>query len=98
LHVQLVSARVAQLEIDYRGELAERDVSLITAGAIKGVFQPFTEERINPVNARLVARNRGLNLVERRIPTDGGGYANRLTLPSDGPEAERIDLARQPPL
>jgi len=98
LHVQLVSARVAQLEIDYRGELAERDVSLITAGAIKGVFQPFTEERINPVNARLVARNRGLNLVERRIPTDGGGYANRVTLRSDGHEVEGVVLAGEPRL
>lgn len=98
LHVQLVDARVAQLEIDYRGELAERDVALVTAAAIKGVFQPFTEERINPVNARLVARNRGLRLVERRIPADGGGYANRLTLRSDGHEVEGVVLAGEPRL
>ena len=98
LHVQLVDARVAQLEIDYRGELAERDVALVTAAAIKGVFQPFTEERINPVNARLVARNRGLRLVERRIPADCGGYANRLTLRTDGHEVEGVVLAGEPRL
>ena len=98
LHVQLVGARVAQLEIDYSGELAERDVALVTAAAIKGVVQPFTEERINAVNARLVARNRGLRLVERRIPADGGGYANRLTLRSNGHEVEGVVLAGEPRL
>ncbi|HKF18570.1 MAG TPA: phosphoglycerate dehydrogenase [Candidatus Dormibacteraeota bacterium] len=98
LHVQLVDARVAQLEIDYWGDLAEHDLALVTASAIKGVFQPFTEERINAVNARLVARTRGLRLVERRIPADGGGYANRLTLRTDGHEVEGVVLAGEPRL
>lgn len=98
LHVQLLDARVSQLEIDYQGELAERDVSLITASAIQGIFQPFTEERINAVNARLVARNRRLKLVERRIPAAGGGYANRLTLRTDGHEIEGAVLAGEPRL
>jgi len=98
LHVQLVSGRVGQLEIDFHGELAEHDVSLVTAAAIRGTCQPFTDERINAVNARLVARNRGLRLVERRHPVAGAGDPNRLTLRTDGHEMEGTVLAGEPRL
>ena len=98
LHVQLVSGRVGELEIEYQGELAERDVAVVTAAAIKGLCQPFTEERINAVNARLVARNRGLRLVERRTPTTGGGDPNRVTFRIDGHEMEGTVLAGEPRL
>jgi D-3-phosphoglycerate dehydrogenase len=98
LHVQCRGGRAAQLEIEYQGELAERDVSVVTAAAIRGLFQPFTEERINPVNARLVARNRRLKLVEQRMPAAGGGYPDRLTLRFDGHELEGAVLAGEPRL
>jgi D-3-phosphoglycerate dehydrogenase / 2-oxoglutarate reductase len=98
LHVQLLSGRVGQLELEYQGELAERDVALVTAAAIRGICQPFTEERINAVNARLVARNRGLRLVERRAPTAGGADPNRLTLRVDGHEMGGTVLGGEPRL
>jgi D-3-phosphoglycerate dehydrogenase / 2-oxoglutarate reductase len=98
LQVQLHGGRVAQLELEYHGELAERDVNLVTGAAIKGICQPFTEERINSVNARLVARNRGLRLVERRTPRTGGGEPNRLSLRTDGSELEGTVLADEPRL
>jgi D-3-phosphoglycerate dehydrogenase len=98
LQVQLHGGRVAQLELEYHGELAERDVNLVTGAAIKGICQPFTEERINSVNARLVARNRGLRLVERRTPRAGGGEPNRLSLRTDGSELEGTVLADEPRL
>ena len=95
LGVQLELTRLDQLEIEYQGELAERDVSLVTAGAVQGLLQRFTEERINPVNARLVARGRGLRLVERRTPR-AVGYPNALILRIDGRELEGTVLLDEP--
>jgi D-3-phosphoglycerate dehydrogenase len=92
----LESGRVPQLEIEYQGELAEREVSLVTAAAISGLFQPFTEERINQVNARLVAHGRGLKLVERRTPRPTGGYPNALVLRLNGDELEGTVLLGEP--
>ena len=79
LYVQLRGGRVSNLELEYEGELAEHDLTLLTAGAIKGLLGSFTEERINAVNARLVAANRGLKLVERRSP-QGSSYPNLVTV------------------
>jgi D-3-phosphoglycerate dehydrogenase len=96
LHVQLEGGRVSQLEVEYQGELAERDVTLLTAGAIRGLLQPFTEERVNAVNARIVAAGRGLRLVERRTPRARDGHPNGIVLRTDGHELAGTVLLGEP--
>ena len=79
LHGLLFGGRVSAIELDFEGELADHDVNLLTASAIKGLVQPFTEERINAVNARLTASNRGIKLVERRSRAHSS-YASLVTV------------------
>jgi D-3-phosphoglycerate dehydrogenase len=79
LYTQLEGGRVSTLELQFEGEVAEHDVTLLTAAAIRGLLRPFSEERVNPVNARLVAAARGMKLVERRTP-QAGSYPNLITL------------------
>ncbi|MGH7777046.1 MAG: phosphoglycerate dehydrogenase [Candidatus Dormibacterales bacterium] len=79
LYVQLRGGRVSSLGVEYEGELAEHDTALLTAAAVKGLLGPFTEERINAVNARLVAANWGLELLERHSP-HAGAYPSLLTV------------------
>ena len=96
LHVQLEGGRVSQLELEYAGEVAERDVAVVTAAAIKGLLEPFVEGRISPVNARLVAAGRGLKLVERRTSRPAGGYPNGVVLRADGRELAGTVLLGEP--
>ncbi|HEV2414785.1 MAG TPA: phosphoglycerate dehydrogenase [Candidatus Dormibacteraeota bacterium] len=79
LHGQLFGGRPSAIELDFEGELADHDVNLLVAAAIKGLLQPFTEERINAVNARLTASNRGIKLVERRSRSHSS-YAGMVTV------------------
>jgi D-3-phosphoglycerate dehydrogenase len=96
LHVQLEGAGFSQLEMEYVGELARRDVSLLTAAAVKGLLERFVEGRISPVNFRLVAAGRGLRLVERRSPPPPGGYPNAVVLRADGRELAGTVLLGEP--
>ena len=84
LHVQLFGARVATLETDYEGEVADHDVALLTASAIRGLLAAFVEERINAVNARLVAASRGIKLTERRSARSSSSYPSLVSLRVDG--------------
>lgn len=95
LCVQLQGGRVAAVELEYEGELAERDVAIVTASALRGLLQPFTEQRINPVNARLVAAGRGIKLTERRTPRSGS-YPNLVTLRVGDFEAAGTVLMDEP--
>jgi D-3-phosphoglycerate dehydrogenase len=79
LHAQLFGGRVSSIELDFEGEVAEHDINLLVASGIKGFLQPFTEDRINAVNARLIAANRGITLVERRTRAKGS-YASLVTV------------------
>jgi hypothetical protein len=77
---QLSGARLETVELTYSGELAAHDVAPLTAAAIKGLLAGVTEERVNLINARLVARSRGLNVVERKMERSESNYANLITL------------------
>ena len=95
LHSQLFGERVSAIELDFEGELAEHDVNLLVAAAIKGMLQPFTEERINAVNARLIAANRGIKLVERRSRSRVS-YASLVTVRMQGHEIAGTLLMGEP--
>src|SRR4030088_184489 len=95
LHSQLFGGRVAAIELEFEGEVAEHDINLLVAAAIRGVLQPFTEDRINAVNARLIASSRGVKLVERRSPAHGS-YASLVTLRMGGHELAGAILMAEP--
>ena len=75
LYLQVGGGPVSTLELEYGAELAEHDVALLTAAAVEGLVSPFTEERVNPVNFRLVAKARGITLTERRAARSGASPA-----------------------
>jgi D-3-phosphoglycerate dehydrogenase / 2-oxoglutarate reductase len=67
------------LTLEIAGELAGHDAAPLVAAALRGLLESTTTERVNLVNAALVARARGLTVVERRTP-DAGPFAALLTL------------------
>jgi D-3-phosphoglycerate dehydrogenase len=69
LATQLADDHLRSAEISYRGEIAERNVGVLTAAAVQGLLEPISDEPINLVNARLVAQQRGLEVIETRSTT-----------------------------
>jgi D-3-phosphoglycerate dehydrogenase len=66
LAMQLADGRMRSAEITYRGEVAERNVSVLTAAATQGLLEPISDLPVNLVNARLFAQQRGLELIETK--------------------------------
>jgi D-3-phosphoglycerate dehydrogenase / 2-oxoglutarate reductase len=69
LATQLANDRVRSAEISYRGEIADRNVGVLTAAAVQGLLEPISATPVNLVNARLVAQQRGLDITETRSTT-----------------------------
>jgi D-3-phosphoglycerate dehydrogenase / 2-oxoglutarate reductase len=69
LATQLADDRVRSAEISYRGEIAARNVGVLTAAAVRGLLEPVSDVPVNLVNARLLAQQRGLEVVETRSTT-----------------------------
>lgn len=79
LVAQLLDERPAKLQLAYAGTLLELDAEPLRAAVVKGLFETFSAERVNFVNALAIARSRGLVIEERR-ETEAPRYAALLTV------------------
>jgi len=69
LATQLADGHLRSAEISYRGEVADRNVTVLTAAAVQGLLEPISDTPVNLVNARLLAQQRGLEIIETRSST-----------------------------
>jgi D-3-phosphoglycerate dehydrogenase / 2-oxoglutarate reductase len=79
---------VRTLTLEIAGGLAEYDGTPLIAAVLRGLLETVTTERVNLVNARTLAKARGISLVERKT-RDAGGYAAQLTMSSDESPGQR---------
>ncbi|MDD5711320.1 MAG: phosphoglycerate dehydrogenase [Smithellaceae bacterium] len=63
---QLVTGAIKEVKIEYSGEILNYNVAPITISVIKGLLTPILNESINFINAPLVAKERGISVVESR--------------------------------
>ena len=63
---QLQGGQLAQLRIDYLGEIANHETGPLRAAAIVGVLEPVSHGKVTIVNADQEARQHGLGIVEDR--------------------------------
>jgi D-3-phosphoglycerate dehydrogenase len=68
-----------RIEVTYSGALAEYDTRLLTSAVLSGAFRGHIDEHVNLVNARSVADNMGIRVVESAEPT-AGDFTNLLTV------------------
>jgi D-3-phosphoglycerate dehydrogenase / 2-oxoglutarate reductase len=71
LHAQMAQGAIRRAELKYHGEVARRSTRLITAAFAAGLLESRLAESVNIVNAELLARERGIDLVEQTSPRKG---------------------------
>ncbi|MFX4262944.1 phosphoglycerate dehydrogenase [Pelotomaculum propionicicum] len=76
---QLIDGRVNKIEITYSGDLANQEVVPITTALLKGFLDNILQEMVNYVNAPLLARNRGITVVQKQAEKEGD-YANLISV------------------
>jgi D-3-phosphoglycerate dehydrogenase len=76
---QLGEGQMESINIKYEGELAGCDTSALKAYILGGLLEGTVEERVNLVNANVIAQKRGLKISETREPSCEV-YTNLITL------------------
>ncbi len=66
---QLAPGAFDGLSLTYAGEIAAGECAPIRTAALAGILEAVTDQRVNAVNADLVARERGLTVRETRTPS-----------------------------
>ena len=65
-HMQIARGGVEEVNLEYSGDLSEQDTGPITVAFLKGLFTPILQDAVNFVNAPLIAKERGIRVVESR--------------------------------
>jgi D-3-phosphoglycerate dehydrogenase len=76
---QFARAGVGTLTVEVAGDVAQADSTPLTAAALRGLLDAVTTERVNLVNAAILAKARGIAVVERKS-ADAGGFSAAITL------------------
>jgi D-3-phosphoglycerate dehydrogenase len=79
LAAALIKEPVRSYELEYRGELAGVATAPVRLAVLQGLLEDAFEQRVTPVNAPLLARERGLKYSERSSAEDES-YAGLLVL------------------
>lgn len=87
---QLEPGVLDRLELTVYGPIAELDITYLEAAALKGLLDRAVAERVNLVNARLIARQRGISLSQRRVRHHNERYENLVTLAVGNGDRQRM--------
>jgi D-3-phosphoglycerate dehydrogenase len=68
LHAQMCRGAIHRAVLTYRGEVARRSTRLITAAFAAGLLESHLAQQVNIVNAELLARERGIEIMEQSNP------------------------------
>ena len=86
---QLATPNPSKVIFTYNGKLARYDCAPLTVCGLAALLNRHTEQEVNMVNARLIARNMGIDVEEVRN-TEVGSFSNLVTLTIETPEGRRI--------
>jgi len=79
LQAQLGVEGMKSVELSYSGKTAEGRTALYTSAALEGLLSASLGERVNVVNASMIARERGLKVAETTA-ADGEDYTAMIRL------------------
>ncbi len=79
LYTQLQPGPLHKVEIAYSGDIASYDLRPLQAALIKGLLESVSEAHVNMINAQVLAKEWGLEIVERKSTTPEQ-FANLITL------------------
>lgn len=79
IYYQAEKDTVNKIEVVYSGELAEQETKLLTLSVLKGFLDVIVKEKVNYVNAELIAKNMGISVVESKS-SHLDKYTNLITV------------------
>jgi len=63
---QITPGRIQEVRITYSGSVVDVDTAMVGMSLLKGLLDPILEEKVNYVNAPILARERGIKVIESK--------------------------------
>lgn len=95
LYTQLQPGPLNKIELSCSGEIANYDLRPLQAALIKGLLESVSDAHVNMINAQLLAKQWGLEIIEQKstMPTE---FANLVTMRVLGLNGQVSSFAGKP--
>ncbi|HLX41287.1 MAG TPA: phosphoglycerate dehydrogenase [Ktedonobacteraceae bacterium] len=95
LYTQLQPGPLNKIELSCSGEIANFDLRPLQAALVKGLLESFSDTHVNMINAQLLAKQRGLEIIEQKstTPTE---FANLVSITVLNPNHHISSFAGKP--
>lgn len=93
MYYQLNKERVKYVDITYWGGMSKFDTSILEIAFLKGLLQPVSNERVNYINARVVAEQSGIALRQQVMDEEYKNYSNLVTIKITNSNKEEFTLS-----
>jgi D-3-phosphoglycerate dehydrogenase / 2-oxoglutarate reductase len=67
LYTQLTEGQIGSIELTLGGDVANQPAAPITAAVLKGILESTSDQKVNLVNAGVLAKGRGLTVSEKKV-------------------------------
>jgi len=88
---QLAPSGVAEMEVEYKGEISQWDLRPMTNAALVGFLMTFEETGVNYVNASLIAGERGLRVLETTM-SEGAEHGSSIVIRARTADGECLSV------
>jgi D-3-phosphoglycerate dehydrogenase len=79
LQVQMADVVPQTVHVEYRGEVTQYNIAPLTLAVLKGMLTPVMESSVNYVNAPILAKERGIQVVESKS-SKAGDFSSSITV------------------
>jgi D-3-phosphoglycerate dehydrogenase len=79
LHTQMGGSLPHEVQVEYRGDVTQYNVAPLTIAVLKGLLSPVLESAVNYVNAPVMAKERGIKIIESK-GEEAGDFASSITI------------------
>jgi D-3-phosphoglycerate dehydrogenase len=79
LQAQLACGPIKEIQIEYTGDFKELDMAPVSIAILKGLLTPMVAEMVNFVNAPIMAKDRGIKVLETTSSTSED-FVNLITV------------------
>ena len=93
LHAQMAAALPEEVQVEYRGDVTQYNVAPLTLAVLKGLLSPVMEFAVNYVNAPILARERGMKIVESKGEEATDFTSSIIVRAKDGKETLEVEGA-----
>ena len=90
IYFQIEKTPIANVVINYYGEIAGQETALVDSTAMKGILEPVLKEEVNYINAKPLAEKRGINISINKKEHKYKNYSSAIEFIITSEEGKKI--------